>query len=205
MAVVAALACLAAMAGCAQPTLQPLPTEAAATSPAVDASTPTPTLGIGAYHGSEPQSSEEAVEVGTLVYEQFLRTSNVVYTHPTDTALIDQIAVGAPAENIKQNAAVMVADDWRVSYADTFAVDETQSQGLPDTADDGRLMPFGTAHVIGCVDLTARVGTWGPQQAPITNVPTPRRVVSVMVEFQSGSGTFVVTEVALLGGEATPC
>lgn len=128
-----------------------------------------------------------------------------MYTHPEDTSLIDEIAVGEPAEAVKQGAATMVHDDWNVHYDDRFTLDPTRSQGLPETGEDGTVMEFGAVELGGCVDHSARTGTWGPDQAPVTFDPMSRLRVSVIVEYRPQTGTFMVTGAALEGGVATPC
>lgn len=202
VAVLAALTCAVVVIGCTPPNVQPRPSESAI---AAEAPTPTPTADVGAYFGSEPQSSSEAVEVGTLVYQQYVRTYAEVYRHPADTSLIDEIATGQAAASVKEGAEVMVDDDWRVQYDDRFTVDASRSQGLPHAADDGRDMAFRTVELVGCLDLTRRSGTWGPEQAPLTFDTSQRVQISVHIEYWPSDGTFMVIEDGFLGGVETPC
>jgi hypothetical protein len=195
-----ALVIALAVAGCSAPA--PEATPAASSAPSASATpTPIPTAESGAIE--EPKNAEEGIEGATEAATAYyaLRTQ-IEVEHPADSSAIDAVAVGTAAEAVHESARKLVASG--MTYAGEFTYDVTSDSYISSsTAPDGTVYPFGTAHLVGCVDASGISATNADGSAVEMN-PNSRGILNLTVVYYPAEKTWLVQDVRA-PEEVIPC
>lgn len=198
----ASLAVALVVAGCSSPA--PQTTEVATTTPgssATPTSTPTPSAAAGSVE--EPQNEEEAVEgaTGAAAAYYVIRTE-IEVDHPDDSSAIDTVAVGSAAERVHVSARAVVERGMTLAGSYSYEV-TADSYASTSTSPDGTVYPFGTAHLVGCVDSSAMSAT-NPDGSPVEGNPNRRGIIDLTVVYYPSEKAWLVQDVQA-PDEIVPC
>jgi hypothetical protein len=202
----AALVAVLLVSGCSSPA--PEAPMAASDTPSVTAiptppptPTPTSTAEVGAIE--EPTSEDEAIEGATAAATAYyaIRTE-IEVEHPADSSAIDTIAIEAAAEKVHASARKLVESGrtYTGAFSYTAAAD---SYAAPSTGADGTVYPFGSAHLVGCVDSASIIAT-NSDGSPVEMNPNRRGILELTVVYHPTGNAWLVQDVRA-PEEVVPC
>ncbi|MEC5184621.1 hypothetical protein RCH12_002090 [Cryobacterium sp. MP_3.1] len=184
-------------AGCSSPSAEE--TKAASAAPTATA-TPTPSAVSGEVEA--PQSEAEAVEAATAAVQSYLDIrATIEIEHPADSSLIDTIAIGDAAANVRRIAGE-IAEEGSV-YSGTYAFGVTSAYAN-DLTLDGTVYPFGNAQLEGCFSSEG-ISVTNADGTPAEMISNRRGVVQASVFYVAAESKWFLTALGIAGTENVPC
>lgn len=135
------------LTGCTQQAPEPLPTQAASTTP-----TPTPTVNFEPYEAEAPKDEATALKDAEATYQQFLDMRGEIYTHPSDTTGLENIATGTALSEALEEYEGIAKAGATVTGRFQFELDPDTSYSAPSANGKGEKIEHGTVTLMGCGD-----------------------------------------------------